>query len=841
MKNYLLLLALAGTSLVATAQTNFSLSTAVAPAEMAKPTEMSDYRLVTLDPEDWNEVADRPTAEALRFALPAEISEKTFTLHRFEQRASGHRANYRSAAGRKPSAQWVGPGANFTIDDNFVLGRWREDGEDMHLEPLWLQVPDAPRNLYVVYRESDLIATNDRHCKLVKPAGHEPPRPAEGNGEKAAGECFIVEIALASDLLLFQALGSAASVENFMLGVLADVQTDYDDAFADELRYEVTATYIATSAATDPWSDTTDPVTIETDDNDNQTFSGLLFEFTEWANDGGFGGANYDVASLWTDRNFDGATVGIAWQAQICQSFNYNALEHFEGANATTLRVLWSHELGHNWSAEHDAGSGFIMSESVNATNTWSSTSVAAIEAYYGNASCLSACPATQPPVAAATTSFPEIYTGGKVPFEDLTTSPTTSRSWSFPGGVPATSDLPLPLVAYPNPGRYTATLTVSNAAGSNSTSVNVDVATESGRIKLMSFETLEAGATVELEVDNPDGGDNTWQVEEVGGNNGSRAAFVNNFITGGNGQVDRLQIPVQDFSDLPSPTLEFEYAYRRYDETFNDELRVRISTDGVSFTEIFRGRENGSQNFATGPDLESVFIPQTAQDWCFTGPQCVSLNLGEYAGEPTVFVEIENFNGFGNVMWVDNIVLSGAAGTVLPVDWLSFTARATGKTARLNWSVEQDEANTGFHVERAAAAGNDWQDLAWMPATTGRIVADYTYDDHTVSPGQTYLYRLRQTDNDGRESYSEIQEVRFADAGFASLFPNPAGTETRLQTPFATGTYELVTTAGRRLREGRVNDAAATVSLRDLPAGLYFVRLRGQGGETEVLRLVKR
>ena len=43
--------------------------------------------------------------------------------------------------------------------------------------------------------------------------------------------------------------------------------------------------------------------------------------------------------------------------------------------------------------------------------------------------------------------------------------------SWSFPGGVPATSTDQNPKVEFPNSGNYTVTLEVTNSAGSNSIS----------------------------------------------------------------------------------------------------------------------------------------------------------------------------------------------------------------------------------------------------------------------------------------------------------------------------------------------------------------------------------
>jgi len=52
---------------------------------------------------------------------------------------------------------------------------------------------------------------------------------------------------------------------------------------------------------------------------------------------------------------------------------------------------------------------------------------------------------------------------------------------------------------------------------------------------------------------------------------------------------------------------------------------------------------------------------------------------------------------------------------TVLPVSWLEFSARPVGKTARLNWTVEQDALNVGFGVERSPAARNNWRQIGYL------------------------------------------------------------------------------------------------------------------------------
>lgn len=66
-----------------------------------------------------------------------------------------------------------------------------------------------------------------------------------------------------------------------------------------------------------------------------------------------------------------------------------------------------------------------------------------------------------------------EIEIGESVSFTDLSLNIPTSWSWTFEGGNPQISSNQNPVVTYSNAGVYKVTLTVSNADGSNTKSVN--------------------------------------------------------------------------------------------------------------------------------------------------------------------------------------------------------------------------------------------------------------------------------------------------------------------------------------------------------------------------------
>lgn len=812
------------------AQTNLQLPTSSFRLPSDALGGFDRYELVELDFSALNSMK----ADQLNFSLTTAQETITFTLGRWDMRKYSHQLHTSGRKGqgkilpREASGQFRGTTndgsvATFTVDPLFTKGRWARNGEKYNLEPLWRLHEGAPRNLYLLYVDTDV---KDIPGGCGTPAVFHPHDQPIPETNKAAGECFEVEIAIAADFEMFQDFGNAASVENFMLGVLMDVQTNYDDEFEDALEYVVVATEIATSEGTDPWTNSTDPFD-------------LLPNFRNWANAGGFGaGVAFDVASLWSDRDFDGTTVGLASVGAVCTNSRYNVLQQFN-SSATSMRVMWTHELGHNFGSFHDPNEAgdpvWIMSPFVSSSTEWSPQSINAIVNYYSGVNCLENCPVPDPPIAQSSVFLDDVCVGSLVSFFDDTEGRVDSRLWSFPGGTPSTSTDIAPIVTYSAPGNYQAVLTVTNQFGQDQTQISVLVSEAAvGASTVLFYENFE-DTDLDVNIINADGL-NTWFLSEADGNQGNIGIRVNNYDNDLRGTSDVMELPAMDLTGVSNPLLEFEYAYHRYSATLSDRLRVFANT-GNGDVLLFEGQENGSQNFATGPDNEDRFIPGSDEDWCYAGPGCISLDLSALGDLSNVTLKIENINGFGNLMWVDNIAVTGNCTGSLPVEWLSFTAEPRNKVADLNWLVNQQEGHLGFEVERRTNS-TDWSSLAWVPATTARSEGvNYQFTDATITAGTTYFYRLRQQDQDGSEAFSEIRKVTFGAISELAVWPNPTTNKLNIQSPNGAELFALHNTLGQVMLRGKLTDGRGEVSLQDAPAGVYFLRV----GEDKVVRVVKR
>lgn len=216
---------------------------------------------------------------------------------------------------------------------------------------------------------------------------------------------------------------------------------------------------------------------------------------------------------------------------------------------------------------------------------------------------------------------------------------------------------------------KYELTFTATNLNGS--TTVIEEDLIYSGGLYLPFNEGFESGTfnAKAWTVENPDD-DKTWEITSVGGNEpGSKAAFVNIKTYNGLNERDQLISPIFNLSDYTEAHVDFQYAYAQRFPLFTDSLIVYLSTDCGS--ELIRlaayGEDSLVNNFATVPPTTSSFKPLSADQWCgaVVNPECKTLDLSEWTGNPNVQIVFESYNGFGNNLYIDNVMLEGTLSNI--------------------------------------------------------------------------------------------------------------------------------------------------------------------------------
>ena len=121
---------------------------------------------------------------------------------------------------------------------------------------------------------------------------------------------------------------------------------------------------------------------------------------------------------------------------------------------------------------------------------------------------------------------------------------------------------------------------------------------------------------------------------------------------------------------------------------------------------------------------------------------------------------------------------------TPLPIELISFTANLNVDAVALSWITAAEVNNDYFTVEKSVDGLSFTEVLKVDGAGNSTGMIDYFDIDRNPYVGISY-YRLKQTDYDGKTSYSNIVPVEYNPNGdpTISLFPNPSdvGTTTYL------------------------------------------------------------
>lgn len=296
-------------------------------------------------------------------SLTLTTSRGTFemTLEPRDMRAPGYRAEAWGDKGvrvleRGPVRTYKGtvkglPGAQarMTIDEETVEGLIITPKELLFLEPAKRYSGTAAKTDFVFYSASDVKEPagecGNTMAEMVAQhsAGVSNQPPAKGpQPEEVFGPALEIGISLEVDFEYFSlpGLGTEAATVNQIVSIMNQVEgIIYDPQIG--LQFNILHTRV--------WTTNTDPYT-------SSVPSTLLDQFrTSYNLSAPPQAAGRDIAHLFTGRNLNGSTIGIAFQPGMeCPldptgGIAYGLSQHIDGNRAG----LTAHEIGHNLNASH--------------------------------------------------------------------------------------------------------------------------------------------------------------------------------------------------------------------------------------------------------------------------------------------------------------------------------------------------------------------------------------------------------------------------------------------------------------------------------------------------------
>jgi len=155
-------------------------------------------------------------------------------------------------------------------------------------------------------------------------------------------------------------------------------------------------------------------------------------------------------------------------------------------------------------------------------------------------------------------------------------------------------------------------------------------------------------------------------------------------------------------------------------------------------------------------------------------------------------------------------------------------TASTVNGNVKLSWQTATEVNNYGFEIERSAVSGQTsaWEKIGFVKGNgNSNSTKNYSFTDNAVSKSGKYAYRLKQIDNDGSFTYSQIVETDVT-VNLSYLlgqnYPNPFNPTTKIS--YSIPETGLVTLKVYNI----VGESVAELVNKTQEAGKYEIEFNG-------------
>jgi len=195
-----------------------------------------------------------------------------------------------------------------------------------------------------------------------------------------------------------------------------------------------------------------------------------------------------------------------------------------------------------------------------------------------------------------------------------------------------------------------------------------------------------------------------------------------------------------------------------------------------------------------------------------------------------------ENMDGSGsNRTFLDNLIIASVTVSPLPIELISFNVKQINTHALIEWQTVSEINNDFFTLEKSMD-GTNWEYHSRIAgAGNSNSLLNYKTTDKAPFLDISY-YRLKQTDFDGKYSYSEVKSFKYNDkvGNSIKISPNPVTDQITISSNnLGINDIHIYNAIGQdvtRLTKFKNNTERSTlIDLSNLENGMYFIKVNAE------------
>lgn len=198
-----------------------------------------------------------------------------------------------------------------------------------------------------------------------------------------------------------------------------------------------------------------------------------------------------------------------------------------------------------------------------------------------------------------------------------------------------------------------------------------------------------------------------------------------------------------------------------------------------------------------------------------------------------TYHYSIFEYNGSAAPVYNTTAIVKGSAtiAATLPISLLYFRAKENNGQVSLTWATAQEVNNAFFTVERSRDGAGFESIKTIAGAGNSNHTIEYSYTDAQAGTGKSW-YRLKQTDLDGRFTYSNVAAIEQETTGKGiNIYPNPVQGRFKVEWPGNSkdGVLLAFDTRGVLVKQQKITEGQY-INSTDWKAGTYYLTVHAGG-----------